>query len=110
LLKTSLEQSLTALVQENHGALFMWFDPGVILKNTHTPLATFATPATFWEKNSKTEGENRRIAKIAEGEEQRTIIVLCYSLSGLAYEVEATSSEHAAWLLKMNPKPKGIHP
>jgi len=35
-------------------------------------------------------------------------LVTCYSPSGLVYEVEASSPEHAAWLLRMNPKPKGI--
>jgi len=35
-------------------------------------------------------------------------LVTCYSPSGLVYEVEATSPEHAEWLLRMNPKPKGV--
>jgi hypothetical protein len=33
--------------------------------------------------------------------------VKCYSPSGLCYEVEARDEEHAAWLKKMNPPPKG---
>jgi len=35
-------------------------------------------------------------------------LVTCYSPSGLVYEVEAPSPEHAEWLLFMNPKPKGL--
>lgn len=34
-------------------------------------------------------------------------LVKCYSPSGLVYEVEARDEEHAAWLKKMNPPPKG---
>lgn len=36
-----------------------------------------------------------------------TLKVFCYSPSGLCYEVEARDEEHAAWLKRMNPPPKG---
>ena len=36
-----------------------------------------------------------------------TFKVFCYSPSGLCYEVEARDEEHAAWLKRMNPPPKG---
>jgi hypothetical protein len=37
--------------------------------------------------------------------ELKAVIVLCYSPSGLAYEVEASSYDHADFLRRMNPPP-----
>ena len=36
--------------------------------------------------------------------ELNVVTVICYTPRGSAYEVEATSAEHATWLSKMNPK------
>ncbi len=36
-----------------------------------------------------------------------SLMVRCYSPSGLRYEVEARDEEHAEWLQKMNPPPIG---
>jgi len=44
----------------------MWFNPSELLENKTAPLAIFAIPAIFEGENSKTEGKNRKVAKIAE--------------------------------------------
>ncbi len=36
--------------------------------------------------------------------ELKSLLVLCYSPSGLCYEIEAQDQDHAEWLQKMNPK------
>ncbi|RIZ70581.1 MAG: hypothetical protein D0528_01145 [Methylococcales bacterium] len=36
--------------------------------------------------------------------ELKSLLVTCYSPSGLVYEIEAQNLEHAQWLKKMNPK------
>ena len=36
--------------------------------------------------------------------ELKSLLVLCYSPSGLAYEIEAQNLEHAEFLRRMNPK------
>ena len=46
-------------------------------------------------------------AERAANEIISSLMVRCYSPSGLCYEVEARDEEHAAWLKRMNPKPKG---
>ena len=84
----------------------MWFEPSGLLKTKTEPLAT---PATLEMKNSKKVSESRKVAKVAEHREHKPIIVICYSPSGLVYEIETTSPEHAAWLVKMNLKSKRDH-
>ena len=37
------------------------------------------------------------------------LTVTCYTPAGNPIEVEAKDEEHAAWLLRMNPQPQGIH-
>ena len=81
----------------------MWFEPAVLSKNKTETLANFANPANWAPENSKTETPISKLAGLAEGEEHKTIIVTCYSPSGLTYEVEATSSGHAEFLERMNP-------
>ena len=40
----------------------------------------------------------------------RLVSVTCYTPAGKPIQVEAKDEEHAAWLLQMNPQPKGIQP
>lgn len=37
---------------------------------------------------------------------ERLLTVICYTPNGKPVEVEARDEEHAAWLLRMNPKPQ----
>ena len=75
------------------------------ITNKTKPAATSATSATFETENSETVFESRKVAKIAEPYSSKNIILICYSPSGLAYEIKATSAEHAEFLQRKNPKP-----
>jgi hypothetical protein len=83
----------------------MWFDPSTLLKKQGRTPCDFCDSAILEVENSKTQTQNRKVAKIAEGEERKKTIVICYTPAGNPVEVEASSSEHRVWLLRMNPIP-----
>ncbi len=47
---------------------------------------------------------NTGTGNTANNNNEVKITVLCYSPSGLCYEIQASSPGHAEWLQKMNPK------
>ena len=84
----------------------MWFNPTELSKNKTDCLATPATLRLSEEEIIKTAIQSRKVAKVAEVEEQKKIIVTCYTPAGNPIEVEARDAEHTAWLKQMNPKRK----
>ena len=62
------------LAQVNHGAFFMLFDPGILLKKKTDTLANSANcePETHKEASLIS-----KLSELAEDEVQKTIIVIC---------------------------------
>ena len=67
----------------------MWFNPVELSKNKTEYLATFATLRPLEEKSLKTVTQSRKVAKVAEGEEQKKLIVTCYTPAGNPIEVRS---------------------
>ena len=82
----------------------MWFNPGELLKDKIIPLANSANPANYEPESSKDSPPLiSKLAELAESDDQKTIVVICYNPLGVAFEIEATSTEHAKLLIRMNP-------
>jgi hypothetical protein len=81
----------------------MWFNPSELSKAT--PPANFANPANYEPEISKEDTLISKLAELAELQEQKSIIVTCYTPLGNVIEVEAADAIREAYLLKMNPKP-----
>jgi hypothetical protein len=65
----------------------MWFNPGELIK-TQSPLIS-------------------RISEISREVKFETFAIIdCYTPNGQLIKVEARDAEHAAFLIRMNPKPK----
>lgn len=48
-----------------------------------------------------------KVARFSGLEKAEYLIVTCYTPAGNPIEVQARNADHAAWLLRMNPKPRG---
>ena len=78
----------------------MWFNPSELSIKKTLPLAN---PANYEAENINTTLQISKLAELAVPNNHTSVI--CYTPNGKAIEVEASSPEHAAFLIRMNPKP-----
>lgn len=64
----------------------MWFNPGVTIQASQSPPIS-------------------KISRISKPVNSEVLIVDCYTPNGQLFKVEARDAEHAAFLIRMNPKP-----
>jgi hypothetical protein len=103
----------------------MWFNLDDLVKNKTIPLATSATSATsatLEPDNIKPEPQSSKVAKVAEHDNQKfefdaavkwvelpehspgALMVVCFTPTGKAIQIEAKDQEHAEFLERMNLK------
>ena len=99
----------------------MWFNPSELSIKEIIPPATFATSATLEVESSKvarvadplpvkTNNSGLEISKLAElAAPNNHTSVICYTPNGNPIKVQATSTAHAEFLQRMNPKPQEIN-